>query len=152
MKNNMSRMKPFFSLLLFLLPFLALAQTPNISGTWKGIITQDEGGYRSTYDLELVLKQEGNKVTGRSYVRVDDIFAVMELEGEFSGGVFFRFQESQIVDAKKFEGLEWCIKRGQLLLKQEKDTWKLEGFWQGNTNVSTCIPGKIYLKKATPRA
>jgi hypothetical protein len=85
-------------------------------------------------------------------VKIDDIFASMELEGEFSGGVIFRFQETAIVDSKKFEGLEWCVKRGQLLFKQDKEGWKLEGFWQGVTEFSTCIPGKIFLKKANPRA
>jgi hypothetical protein len=131
---------------------LLLAGQINLSGTWKGIITQDEGGYRSTYDFELVIRQDGNKITGRSFVKIDDIFATMELEGEFSGGVIFRFQETAIVDSKKFEGLEWCFKRGQLLFKQDKEGWKLEGFWQGATEFSTCIPGKIFLKKANPRA
>ncbi|MFZ2900759.1 MAG: hypothetical protein WA004_19150 [Saprospiraceae bacterium] len=131
---------------------LLLAGQINLSGTWKGIITQDEGGYRSTYDFELVIKQDGNKITGRSFVKIDDIFATMELEGEFSGGVIFRFQETAIVDSKKFDGLEWCVKRGQLLFKQDKEGWKLEGFWQGVTEFTTCIPGKIFLKKANPRA
>ena len=144
-------MKTSYLCLLLFLPFLLGAQT-NISGTWKGIITQDEGGYRSNYDMELVLKQEGDKITGRSTVRVDDIFAVMELEGEITSGGYLRFQESQIVDSKKAESLEWCIKRGQLLLKFEKDEWKLEGFWQGATSFSTCIPGKIFLKKSKVRA
>ena len=144
-------MKTLLSALILCLPILLTAQN-NVSGTWKGIITQDEGGYRSTYDMELVLKQDGNKVTGRSTVRVDDIFAVMVLEGEITGGGYFRFQESQIVDSKRAENLEWCIKRGQLLLKAEKDEWKLEGFWQGSTSFSQCIPGKIFLKKTVPRA
>lgn len=137
--------------LVFFFPLLLSGQI-NLSGTWKGIITQDEGGYRSTYDFELIIKQDGNKITGRSFVKIDDIYASMELEGEFSGGVIFRFQETAIVDSKKFDGLEWCVKRGQLLFKQDKEGWKLEGFWQGVTEFSTCIPGKIFLKKANPRA
>lgn len=144
-------MKSFLNLLFCCLPLLLGAQN-NITGTWKGIITQDEGGYRTNYDMELVLKQEGDKITGRSTVRVDDIFAVMDLEGEMVSGGYFRFQEKAIVDFKKVEGLEWCIKRGQLLLKFEKDEVKLEGFWQGTTSFSTCIPGKIFVKKMSPRA
>lgn len=145
-------MRPTLSLVFLCLLLLPLSAQTNLSGTWKGIITQDEGGYRSTYDFELVIKQDGNKISGKSYVRIDDIFAVMELEGEFSGGVIFRFQETAIIDSKKFEGLEWCVKRGQLLFKQDKEGLKLEGFWQGVTEFSTCIPGKIFLKKANPRA
>jgi len=149
--NPKLMIKSGLSFLILAFPLLLAGQT-NLSGTWKGIITQDEGGYRSTYDFELVIKQDGNKITGRSFVRIDDIFATMELEGEFSAGVIFRFQETAIVDSKKFEGLEWCVKRGQLLFKQDKEGWKLEGFWQGVTEFSTCIPGKIFLKKANPRA
>lgn len=140
-----------FLFLLFSLPVLLGAQT-NISGTWKGIITQDEGGYRSTYDMELILKQEGDRVTGRSIVRVDDIYAEMDLEGEITSGGYFRFQETQIVESKKAENIEWCIKRGQLLVRYDKDEVKLEGFWQGITSFSTCIPGKIFLKRSTIRA
>ena len=144
-------MKTYFLALFAFLPILLGAQT-NISGTWKGIITQDEGGFRDTYDMELFLKQEGTRITGRSTVRVDDIFAVMELEGEITEGGYFRFMEIQIVESKKIETIEWCIKRGQLLVKHEKDEWKLEGLWQGTTSFSSCIPGKIFLKKMVPRA
>ncbi len=143
--------KSGLSCLLLFLPILLAGQI-NLSGTWKGIITQDGGGYRSTYDFEMIIKQDGNKITGRSLVKVDDIHATMELEGEFSGGVIFRFQETAIIDSKKFEGLEWCVKRGQLLFKQNKEGWKLEGFWQGVTEFNACIPGKISLKKVNPRA
>jgi len=144
-------MKLFLSAILIFLPLLLAAQT-NISGTWKGIITQNEGGYRSTYDMELVLKQDGNRVTGQSIVRVDDIYASMNLEGEITAGGYFRFLETAIVESKKVENLEWCIKQGQLLIKFEKDEWKLEGFWQGATSFGPCIPGKIFLKKMVPRA
>jgi len=144
-------MKTSYLFLFLFLPFFMAGQT-NISGTWKGIITQNEGGYRSNYDMELVLKQDGNKVTGRSTVRVDDIYAIMDLEGEIISDGYFRFQERQIIEAKTAESLEWCIKRGQLLLKFEEDEVKLEGFWQGMTSFSACIPGKIFLKRSVSRA
>ena len=143
-------MRVFF-IILFLLPITLNAQ-PKLSGTWKGIITQNEGGWRSNYDFELVIDQDGKTFSGRSIVRIDDIYAVMEMQGEISNDAFVRFQESRIMESKSVEGIEWCIKRGQLLLKQEEDGWKLEGFWQGSTSFSTCIPGKIFLKKVKPRA
>lgn len=137
--------------LIAFLPLLLGAQA-DISGTWKGIITQNEGGFRANYDFEMVIKQEGKKITGRSYVRLDNIFCTMELEGEMGRKGYFRFKETRMVDSKKIEGLEWCIKRGQLLLNTDDEVWKLEGFWQGDTEYSSCIPGKVFLKKSVPRA
>ena len=130
---------------------MLLAQS-NISGQWFGTITQNEGGFRSKYDFELYLFQEGNKIKGRSYVYVDNIYAVMELIGELQGGQYLKFKEIKMVDFSEMEGMEWCIKQAQLFLKLEHKTMRLEGNWQGDTSFGTCIPGKIFLKKTIPRA
>ena len=76
----------------------------------------------------------------------------MELKGEITNGKHVRFQEIRILDFKTAEGIEWCVKRGQLLLIMDEDGWRLEGFWQGTTSFSNCIPGKILLKKTKARA
>lgn len=127
------------------------AQT-DLSGQWKGTITQDPGGYKTEYEFELYIKQEGRAISGRSFVYVDSIFAEMKLEGELHSNVFLRFEEVEVVDYKAFEGMEWCVKKGQLLLKKQENLLILEGFWQGNTSFSSCIPGKVYLERKKPRA
>jgi hypothetical protein len=133
----------------------ASSQSPpsvDITGRWIGTITQNEGGYKSEYSFEMYLRKEDGKIVGRSYVSTDKIFAEMELEGELLNDSYFRWEESKIVESDELQGMEWCLKRGQLLLKKKKDVWRMEGFWQGSTTFSDCIPGKVYLRKTIPRA
>ena len=146
-------MKQFFTVCFILISCAVYCQDiDDVTGNWIGIITQDEGGYRSEYKFEMYLKQEGTKVHGRSYVYVDDIYAEMELVGELHSGFFLRFKETKMLEFEKFEGMEWCIKKGQLLIKMDKDEWIMDGYWQGNTSFSDCIPGKVKLKRIIPRA
>jgi hypothetical protein len=145
-------MKQLLTLGLLMLSLCLFGQE-NVSGKWSGTITQNEGGYRSSYEFEMFIQQDGNKISGRTFVYVDDIHAEMKFSGEIHSGIYVRFQESEMVDFKKFEGMEWCIKKGQLILKKSGGgPWELEGFWQGNTTFSNCIPGKVHLTQVTPRA
>ncbi len=147
-------------LLLFLLiaTFSATAQKKSkqkekvdFSGSWQGVVTQQDG-YSSEYSMELYLRQEGNKIIGRSYVSVDSIYAEMEVEGVALAGKIVMVKDMKIVDDEIIDKLEWCLKTYQLILRKEEDAWHLEGSWQGKTSVRDCIPGEIYLKKAIPRA
>lgn len=140
-----------FLLLLSYLPAESFSQT-NLAGNWTGTITQNEGGYRSEYSIQLQLQQKGNQIIGRSFVKVDNIHAEMELEGTFTDEKIFSFQELKIVSSKNGEGMEWCLKKGDLKLKNEDGNIILEGVWQGDTSFSHCIPGKIVLKKMVVRA
>ena len=143
--------KLFF--LVFLFPAALLAQTTNsIDGFWEGTITQDENGNRVNYKIEMTLVQKGNKVTGRSKVYFEEIYAVMTLEGEFSGKTFFKYHETEILDYKVRPNLEWCIKKAELILKKEGNSWLLEGLWEGTTSSGDCVPGRVYLKKGLIRA
>ncbi len=142
-------------LLSVLLLFVAgsiFSQNDEVTGSWKGILTQEQGGYRPTYEFELYLQREGDELTGRSYVKVDDIYAEMELVGEVVNNTTVKFRETRIVNNRKEEGLEWCFKQGALQLKREGNMWKLSGIWVGKSSVGDCIPGKIYLTKEKPQA
>ncbi len=131
-------------------PLLLFGQT-GIEGTWKGTITQYEGGFRTEYGMELMLNlQDDGKLTGKSYVYVDDIYAIMEVEGSLFNKVFIKLEDTKIVDSKIVERLQWCIKNYQLTLKEAGSS--LEGFWQGSTKDSQCIPGRIFLRRKTPKA
>jgi len=133
-------------------PLFSFGQTTLLSGLWKGTITQNEGGYRSTYDLELYIFQDGKEISGRSYVMVDNIYAEMVIEGDVKANLYLKIRDTHILDHQEREGMEWCIKDYQLLLKREGELLRLEGLWQGSTSFSTCVPGKINLKKVSPRA
>jgi hypothetical protein len=140
----------FTAVLLFFLfnPSFAQSKKP-WEGYWEGIITQQEGGYRTTYRLELDIWEKEGKVKARSYIAVENIFVVMELSGDSYSNMFISLKDEKILDEKTIEGLEWCFKDYQLILKEEGD--KLEGFWQGNTKTTVCIPGKVFLKRINGR-
>ena len=121
------------------------------SGVWKGILTQDDGGFRSKYEFELYLIQDGDKITGRSYVYIDNIFAEMDLEGSLLNDNTIWFQETTIGYNKILPGMHWCLKNGKLTLKKSWSSQKLEGYWEGKTPFSDCVPGKIYLQRIIPR-
>ncbi len=131
----------------------AFAQKEKIpfSGTWKGVITQADG-YRAEYGMELYLNQEGKKLKGRSYVFVDTIYAEMSIEGIVHSKSIILLKDLEIKDSKLTEGLEWCMKNYQMVLKKEGTIWKLEGHWQGKTKSKDCDPGKVKLKRIVPRA
>jgi hypothetical protein len=145
-----------FPAFIILSTIISHAQTPeadSLAGSWRGVITQNEGGYASEYQFELFLIKEGNKITGRSYVKLEEIYATMELKGELIGPTTLSFQEVKIVDETSREGMEWCFKQGFLIFKNENGLYKLEGPWSGKTKQeSPCIPGDIVLERVSPRA
>ncbi|MEL6636458.1 MAG: hypothetical protein AAFW73_14740 [Bacteroidota bacterium] len=153
----MNRLIAFVLLLLAALP-VAEAQKKDkdkikldLSGSWQGVVTQEEG-YSTEYALELYLRQDGNKITGRSYVSVDSIYAEMEIEGVALADKILMIKDIRIIDDEIIEKLEWCIKSYQLMLRREQDVWHLEGRWQGKTSTNDCTPGQVYLRKSVPRA
>jgi hypothetical protein len=155
--NRIAAMKYLYITILSLcLFFNANAQSKvgksNIGGQWKGTVTQNDGGYKSSYSFELYLTQRGNTVTGRSYVFIEDIFAVIELKGTVKSGKLIFIEETIILDHRKYEDMEWCVKKMQLVLTYEGDELKLDGYWQGKSPEGDCIPGEIHLKKEVPRA
>lgn len=143
--------KPQIILLFFFLSFSLSAQE-DITGLWRGYNTQDAADtYSSKYDFELYLKQDGNKIWGRSYAYIDKIYAEMEIKGNWDGQKLV-FEEIKIVNSKANEGMEWCIKKGELILLKEDEVYRLEGNWSGKTTFSSCTPGRVFLKKIKPRA
>lgn len=124
----------------------------DLSGLWKGKITQDEGGYASDYTFEIYIRHNGKSITGRSYVYVDNIYASFDISGSLHSEVYMDLKDSEILESKVNEGMEWCLKKYQLVFKIKDGVYHLEGFWQGKTSFSTCIPGKVFLKKQIPRA
>lgn len=134
----------------FLAPICFLfAQTPVLSGTWLGKLEQQGDALFSQYRLRMELKQEGTRVTGMSYINVadnSDLYAKMKLEGRFEKGVF-TFHELELVDSKQKNEWGWCLKRGELTLKQVGEFRRLEGPWEGYMDDFPCLPGTIALEK-----
>ncbi len=147
-------MKYLFTLLFCGVLTMSMAQkkTHDFEGCWRGVITQEEGGFRPEYGMELYLKQEGNKVYGRSFVYFDKVYAEMSIEGVVIGSKILQLRETEITAMKRVEGMEWCLKNAMLNLAKTRAPWRLEGAWNGFTSFGPCIPGKIILKKSIPRA
>ena len=141
----------FTFLILFFLMFNLSAQD-TFEGKWMGVITQNEGAYRTEYKYELYLQQKGQELIGRSFVYIDDIFAEIKVIGKLVDKDRIQFTETAIIADKKNSGMEWCIKEGELQINMTTAGIILQGTWRGSTSFSQCIPGKISLQKVTPRA
>ena len=130
------------------------AQTPVLNGTWLGKLEQSGEALYSTYRLRLELKQEGTRVTGMSYINVADnadLYAKMKLEGRYEKGLF-TFHELELIDSRQKGEWGWCLKRGELTLKQVGEFRRLQGPWEGYLDDFPCLPGTITLEKLNPQA
>ncbi len=128
------------------------AQNIDISGTWEGIITQEEGGVAHEYTFKIFMKlDEEGSVEGTAFVALEkmDIYASMQFTGFFDG-TYISIEEEKILREKMVEGFFWCLKTYHLKLSSN-DMLELEGNWTGHTLDGFCVPGKIYLKKSAPR-
>ena len=141
-------------IILFLFVGTAMAAQETFAGVWTGVITQNEGGYRSEYYFEFHVNEitDEGVVYGKTYVMVDSIFAKMTFTGRIENGTYLVFREDEITRSQKFDDMYWCLKSGQLVLERgEQGAWRLEGFWFGTSEIGVCIPGKIHLKRGEPR-
>lgn len=144
-------MKKIICIAFIFLSFSSFGQD-NLTGLWLGEITQEEGGFAPDYTFEIYITQKGNKIIGRSYVFVDEIYASFDISGDVNNEIYIELKDSEILENKVNDGMEWCLKQYQLVFKMKNGIPCLEGFWQGKTSFSTCIPGKVFLKKQVPRA
>jgi len=141
-------------ILIFLLACFVFtgSHAQDISGTWEGVITQDEGGVAAKYTFKIFLKTSKTKeVSGTAFVALEeiDIYASMHFSGTFDG-TYLDLKEEKILREKMIENFFWCLKEYQLkLLPGEK--LRLEGRWSGYTRDGGCVPGDIYLTKSVPR-
>lgn len=148
-----NRMKKPLLIIGFLASIMVVSHAQDVSGTWEGIITQEEGGILGEYIFKIFISVDKNgNAKGTAYVKADelDIFAVMQFKGKFDGE-YIDIEEDEILREKRVDDIFWCLKDYRLQLLSA-DTLRLEGKWSGYTNTGACIPGKIYLKKSAPRA
>ena len=141
-----------FTILIFTGISPTLYTQPDFNGLWVGYNTQDDqSSYSSKYDFEIYLHQKDDQIQGRSYATIDSLYAEMIIQGKWDGR-YLHLQEVEVVRQQADDGMEWCIKSCRLQLIYDDDGYFLEGSWTGSTSFSTCIPGRVYLKKVPPRA
>ena len=123
----------------------------NLTGTWRGRLTQAPGGCFNVYFIEMQLRIEGLKVYGSSYHFSDVTNFVKEnFEGVYdTKNKSLTIQETGPTTFHVPPDCIPCIKHYLLGFSQVKDSQNLSGDWGGrmmNSQV-TCPPGKIVLTK-----
>ncbi len=135
--------------------FSAVAQpaTTRFEGSWEGILTQEEGGFRPEYKMRLVLKLKGDQVTGFAEVEHGkDVYIKTEVKGSIYSGFFLTIEDGLVINQKELIDQEYCTKTYQLVFREENGKVYLKGKWQGTASVNACIPGKVLLKRKPTRA
>jgi hypothetical protein len=158
-KISLFAMPKFLSLLLLAFLLFSSAATPpkipkELAGTWVGTLTQNTGGYASSYYFELKIEVKDKHVEGTTFVSLGN-----EIMGEFAYiGVWQRgkklfIKENRLLKSQKPEELDWCYKTIELQLFQHRSgEWRLEGAWRGESLSGICVPGYVRLQKTVPRA
>ena len=138
---------------IFFFSAVLIVSGQDLSGTWRGKLTQGPGGCFPVYFIEMQLKAEGGRLTGSTYHFSD----VTNFVKENFEGVYDRknnsltIQESGAITFHVPADCVPCIKRYSLNYTHTKDSQTLSGDWGGRMMNSqlTCPPGKIILSKET---
>lgn len=144
----------FFMVALLGSTFPAQAQSQPLTGMWLGKLHQNQEAPFDDYNFRMELKQVGTRVTGTSYISLPhqpELHAKMTLEGRWEKGLL-SFHEIELLDAKHTDGWQWCLKSGELQLKQVGQYRRLEGKWEGYLDDFPCKPGTLALEKLNPQA
>ena len=150
-----SRLNFIFYFLVYQAFFYVYGQNWNLTGEWKGYVTQ-EVGIRNIYYCKLNLEQFGNQIIGGSYFEFfddKDVFVTFSLKGEIRNNELL-YQEIKVlkdyIPVKYSSSITgWCIKKANLKIIETQDSIKLIGDWSGvpNTGLGYCPPGKFYVAK-----
>lgn len=158
------------SLLLFLIlsPFLLKAQ--DLTGFWKGKLTQDSGGYAPQYILEMSITQKKKNFYGESNAYLGNVVvAKLSFSGYFYKDSVY-ISESKLGVIKKVVPPDYLLCAKNFILKYNKSESGVEtlnGRWDGiayaennlpykeefkdsfgdNIKKIDCVPGLIYLSK-----
>jgi len=123
-----------------------------ISGYWSGELTQADGGFTPSYLFSLHIVVDDNNVSGKATVSTTDtLTATMDFEGTLHTGGYLSIKETNLVEGSKMNDYEWCLKHYSLYFRTKEDDHYLVGFWTGISKTSTCVPGKIKLKRRPDR-
>jgi len=141
----------FIFLGLFLQESSSVKSDPFV-GAWEGYLTQEKPALSDKYDFIINIQKSDSGYVATSKVNADEAFAIMSMEGKAYTKEFIVFKDLELKEHTKLEGMEWCTKKYQLILKQDDQGQILEGNWQGQTSINACVPGNVFLRRAVNRA
>ncbi len=137
------------AILFCILPLSGHAQfSEDLSGTWAGLLLQNEGGFADQFELYFDVEQIGLTLKGTAYVKLGDLQAEMKVSGYQTLNGSWRLSETEIIRNNK-AGLEvsWCMKEYDLRVDYRQGELVLTGPWWGNSAYGPCVPGSITLKR-----
>ena len=156
-----------FLLFFIFIPFFANSQ--DLSGFWKGKLTQDTGGYAPEYSLEVNIVQKNKNLYGETKAYLGKIVIERLRFNGYIGKDSVYLMESSLALIENIQPPDYepCIKNFVLAYKKDVDGIEtLIGKWSGvgysktgNKNSlfidslgkdfdnPVCIPGLIYLSK-----
>jgi hypothetical protein len=144
-------MKPLFA---FLFLFLILdASGQDLSGIWKGTLTQQPGGCFRVYKIELQLAVSGTNATGICYHYSDVTnYVKKDFEGLFNDSAHsVAIREQRVMTFRIPSDCIPCIRFYTLEYKKEGNKETLSGDWGGTVmnGTAACTPGRIVLTRET---
>ena len=136
--------------LIALLLFAKLSFSQDVSGKWYGKLTQGDGGYAQSYDLELNLNQKKN-IWGDSHVYIKDSLSIrIGLLGYTKNDSLYLSEIEYLIFQEKVPS-SWipCIKNFIVNFHLDDKEEILEGRWDGVSKgeSSDCIPGRVILAR-----
>jgi hypothetical protein len=138
-------------LLLSLLPLYTMA-AEDLSGIWKGTLTQGPGGCYPNYFLELQINLTGDRITGKAYDYYDKAHYVkMTFSGRYNAQTHrLVLIEDRVLEADIPADCQPCVKTYDLNYSRNGNLEELTGDWKGvySDKNLICPPGKIKLQKA----
>jgi len=132
-----------------------MAEDPadDVSGIWKGTLTQGPGGCYPHYFLELQINLSNDQIIGNAYDFYDKAhFVKMRFTGRYNARTHrLVLIEDQVQQASIPPDCAVCIKTYDLTLSKEGAEDVLSGDWKGimQDKRLPCPPGKIMLRRAT---
>ena len=136
--------------------FFLNAGGQNLTGIWKGTLTQGPGGCFPVYNIELQILVEGTKVTGASYHYSDlENYVKEQFEGSYNPDTkTLSISEIKLTTYHVPSDCVPCIKKYTLTYSKNGDKEVLSGDWGGVTmnNSAACPPGTIGLNRTEESA
>lgn len=149
------KLSVFTMMMICLLPSGLFAQASShtdISGTWVGTRMQYDWAklnYVQTFDYIFELEQDGNLVSGTSFIENSSgDFAEIMIRGSVVGDKFY-FEEYEVIDEDRPGNRVWCFKVGSLDISAADGTLMLDGDTESYTSIGfwPCSGGTTHLEK-----
>lgn len=153
--HNLTKIKAMKKCLLLLfaccLFFPAAYAQKHLEGLWEGVIAKGGIYSNSGYKFELLIELDGSKVTGRSYIYVDDDQIIeMDIKGLLYADRSIYLEDMGFIASGENEFVPPFNRKYQLIYSRSIWDNKLEGYWQ---QIITSPfdrmrkRGRVYLKK-----